>query len=89
MNAVEHAACSAITLSLKTVKNKVVLCVADNGKGIDGDIDVFKPYVSENKPETGGLGLYICKNIVESMNGELTYKSDSNGTEFYITLLKA
>ena len=89
MNAVEHANCSKITLSAKTVKNKTVLCVADDGKGISPDMDVFKPYVSENKPETGGVGLYICKSILESMNGELTYTSDGNGTVFYISLLKA
>lgn len=89
INAIEHASCSAITLSLKTDKNNAVLCVADNGKGIDKDLDVFRPYVSENDSETGGLGLYICKNIIESMNGELTYETGKDGTIFYISLLKA
>ncbi len=89
MNAVEHANCSVITLSAKSVKNKVVLNIADNGKGISADMDVFKPYVSENKPDTGGIGLYICKNIIESMNGSLTYDSGQNGTTFRISLLKA
>ncbi|MDE7083938.1 MAG: HAMP domain-containing histidine kinase, partial [Clostridia bacterium] len=89
MNAVEHANCSTVTLLVKTVKNKVVLCIADDGNGISADMDVFKPYVSENKPETGGIGLYICKNIIESMNGELTYETGDSGTVFYISLLKA
>lgn len=89
INAIEHAGCSTITLSVKTDKNKVVLCVADNGKGISADIDVFKPYISENNIETGGLGLYICKNIIESMNGELTYVTSQNGTVFNISLLKS
>lgn len=91
MNAVEHANCSTVTLSVKTVKNKVVLCIADDGKGISADMDVFKPYVSEiiEKSETGGLGLYICKNIIESMNGELTFESKEGCTVFYISLLKA
>ncbi len=88
INAIEHANCSTVTLSVKTDKNKVVLCVADDGKGIDESLDVFKPYVSENDSETGGVGLYICKNIIESMNGELTYVT-GNGTTFYISLLKA
>lgn len=74
---------------MKTDKNKVVLCVADDGKGFDDGLDVFKPYVSENDAETSGLGLYICKNIIESMNGELTYETGQNGTAFYIALLKA
>ncbi len=89
INAIEHANCKTITLSLRSDKNKTVLCVADDGKGIDGDLDVFKPYVSENDSETGGIGLYICKNIIESMNGTLTFKTGGGGTTFYISLLKA
>lgn len=89
INAIEHANCSSITLSVKSEKNKVVLCVADNGKGIDESIDVFRPYVSENNTEAGGLGLYICKNIIESMNGELTYETGKDGTVFSVSLLKA
>lgn len=89
INAIEHANCSAITLTVKTDKNKVVLCVSDNGKGIDESLDIFKPYVSENDSDTGGVGLYICKNIIESMNGELTYETGGSGTTFYLSLLKA
>lgn len=89
INAIEHANCSTVTISVKVDKNKVVLSVADDGKGIDADLDVFRPYVSENDSETGGLGLYICKNIIESMNGELTYGTGQGGTVFYISLLKA
>lgn len=69
INAIEHANCKTVTLSVKTDKNKVVLWVNDDGRGIDSALDVFKPYVSENDTETGGVGLYICKNIIESMNG--------------------
>ncbi len=89
INAIEHANCSTVTLSVKSDKTKVVLCVADDGKGIDENIDVFRPYVSENDTEAGGLGLYICKNIIESMNGELSYETGQSGTTFYISLLKA
>ena len=89
INAIEHANCTTVTLSVKTKRDKVILCIADDGKGIDESIDVFRPYVSENDGETGGLGLYICKNIIESMNGELTFETGQNGTVFYITLLKA
>lgn len=89
LNAVEHSACSEITLAVKEAKNKIILCIADDGKGIDAGIDVFRPYVSENKPETGGIGLFICKNIIESMDGGLTYRSEAGRTEFYISLLKA
>lgn len=89
INAIEHANCTTVTISLKAVKNKIILSIADDGKGIDESLDVFRPYVSENDGETGGLGLYICKNIIESMNGELTYETGPSGTTFHITLLKA
>lgn len=93
MNAVEHANCKTITISVKTEKNRTVLCIADDGKGIASDLDVFKAYVTENSVEshgkTAGVGLYICKNIIESMNGSLTYESDEHGTVFYISLLTA
>ena len=88
MNAVEHANCKNITLYARTDKNRVALCVADDGKGISQDMDVFKPYVSE-KTESGGVGLFICKNIIESMNGILTLESKPGNTIFCISLLKA
>lgn len=89
LNAVEHSECKTITFSVKSVKNKAVLSIADDGKGINTDEDVFKAYVSGSKPETGGVGLYICRNIIESMNGTLTYESGNGGTVFRISLLKA
>ena len=88
LNAIEHAECTEITISIKTDKNKVLLTVKDNGKGIPDGPDVFRPYISENKPDVGGLGLYICKNIIESMNGELTYSCNGR-TAFTVALLKA
>ena len=88
MNAVEHADCKTITVSCRKERNKIVLCIADDGKGISSEMDVFRPYVTE-KTETGGIGPYICKSIIESMNGTLTYQSVNGATIFYITLLKA
>ncbi len=88
LNAIEHADCKTVTLSARAEKNAVILSVSDDGKGISEGVDVFGAYVSEN-PENGGLGLFICKNIVESMNGKLSYDSDEGGTAFHFTLLKA
>lgn len=88
LNAIEHANCKTITISARTEKNLVILSVADDGKGISETVDVFGAYVSENS-DKGGLGLFICKNIVESMNGKLSYDTDDGGTVFHFTLLKA
>lgn len=87
MNAVEHANCKNITLSVKYDKKKVLLQITDDGKGIAENVNVFTPYVTE-KEDSGGVGLFICKSIIESMNGELTYRCD-DGTSFIISLPRA
>ncbi len=89
LNAVEHANCKNITISAKADKNKIVLSIADDGKGISSDKDVFKPYKTENSETSSGVGLYICRNIIKSMNGDLLYESSPHGTIFHIYLLKA
>ncbi len=90
INAIEHADCTSVVLSVECAKNRIMLEIADNGKGISENIDVFGPYVSENVGTTNsGLGLYISKSIVQSMNGELSYRSNSDGTVFRISLMRA
>lgn len=88
LNAIEHANCKTITLTANTDKNRVVLKITDDGKGITDETELFSAYGSE-KSKTSGVGLYICKNIIESMNGELSYESKTGGTVFSIALLKA
>lgn len=88
MNAIEHANCQTITLSIKTEKTRTILCIADDGEGIKTTLEFNQPY-STNAEKNNGVGLFICKNIVESMNGELSYYSESGKTEFYISLLNA
>ncbi len=109
LNAVEHSDGKIITISAKAENNRIILSVADDGKGIAEDFNPFKAYSSgeaavavadgymqsdehvqnNGNMKTNGVGLYICKNIVEAMSGELTYESDSNGTVFHISLLKS
>ncbi len=52
-------------------------------------VDAFRPYVSENEGDTGGLGLYICKNMIEAMNGELRYERKEGKSYFFISLRQA
>lgn len=87
MNAIEHAQCKNITISVKEEKKSVKIIVADDGKGIEKDLDVFAPYTTEKGNENGGIGLFVCKNIIRSMGGTLTFSSDA-GTAFEITLQK-
>jgi signal transduction histidine kinase len=65
-----------------------VLCVSDNGPGVPDDMKdkIFQPFVS-NK-ETGiGLGLAVCRRIVESHGGEITVDDRAGGgARFFVHL---
>jgi len=71
------------------------ITIADTGCGIGpGDIDrIFEPFFTtkskEGRPDQqgSGLGLMVCKSIIESHNGSLEVASTKgSGTTFTITL---
>lgn len=65
----------------------VVVCVIDNGHGIPAAISttIFEPLVTTK--ETGmGMGLAICRSIIEAHGGKLEARSDENGTTFSFAL---
>jgi signal transduction histidine kinase len=68
--------------------NMVRISVADNGKGIPEDFQakLFTPSFT-TKSSGMGLGLSIVKNIIESFDGHITFKTKVNhGTTFLIEL---
>ena len=71
------------------------ITVADDGPGIPAEIQgqVFKPFATHKQPNQAdsnkgsGLGLYICKNLVERVGGEIRFESDpTSGTTFYLNI---
>lgn len=65
--------------------------ISDNGGGIDeNNIDkIFEPYYSTKNKNGTGLGLYMCKNIIENhLEGFLTVENIQNGVSFKIKLKK-
>jgi signal transduction histidine kinase len=69
-------------------ENTVRVSVADNGKGIPEDLQgkLFTPSFT-TKSSGMGLGLSITKNIIESFNGHIAFKTKVNhGTTFLIEL---
>lgn len=73
-------------ISLKSGK-QVAINIADTGEGIDqDDLDkVFEPFYS-TKAQGTGLGLALCKKIVEEHGGTIAIKSiRSNGTTVTMT----
>ena len=70
-----------------TVINMTVITVKDNGIGIDKDIlpILFTKFASKSFQGTG-LGLYICKNIVEAHGGKIWAKNNEDGKRCNIFL---
>jgi PAS domain S-box-containing protein len=95
-NAIEYAS-SGCRIRLKAIDacDALEIHVVDNGPGINPAImdQVFSPYFSKaNMPckrVGSGLGLYICKMIVELHHGTIHINSQSGqGTDICITLPK-
>lgn len=71
-----------------------LLRVSDNGPGIapEHSSKIFQPFkrVAHHKEQGLGLGLAICKKIVESHGGKIWYESNPDaGATFLFTLPKA
>ena len=67
----------------------VIVTVKDNGDGLDEKIipQLFTKFVSKSFQGTG-LGLYICKNIIEAHGGKIWAKNneDRKGVTFGFSL---
>ena len=72
-------------------REHVEISVADTGHGIPDDLigQLFQPFIS-TKAQGMGLGLSICRTIIEAHGGHLSVESDvSGGTIFTFTLPRA
>jgi|LGOV01.1.fsa_nt_gb signal transduction histidine kinase len=81
-----------IEISAEKTKNNIYLHVEDNCGGIEKDIleKIFEPYFTTKYTYGTGIGLYMCKIIIESkMGGKISATDkDSNGALFTIILPK-
>jgi nitrogen fixation/metabolism regulation signal transduction histidine kinase len=70
------------------VNNDLVTAIIDNGTGIPDEVrsNIFTPNFTTKTSGTG-LGLAMCKRIVEQSQGEIWYESEFGfGTTFFIRL---
>lgn len=87
LNSIEHADCRHIWISAQRKRDRCILAITDDGKGIDEGKNVFYPYYSESFSRNNtGLGLYLAKNFMQSMNGDLTYTQEDKKLTFFIDL---
>ena len=94
MNAIEAMSATGYWARMLTIDtsidqtNSVVLTVTDSGPGFDPKVakQLFKPFYT-TKTSGMGLGLPICKSIIEAHNGKLTAASHKpRGAVFRIEL---
>ncbi len=86
-NAIEHSKCSVIIITAAKGAGVCKITVTDDGMGIENGNNVFLPYYSGNdEPDNLGLGLYICRQHLLSMGGDLTYSRENERTVFTVVL---
>lgn len=67
--------------------NQIKISISNNGPTINPDAVklIFEPFFTTKKLGTG-IGLFVCKNIIDKHNGEITCISTNHLTTFQITL---
>jgi signal transduction histidine kinase len=92
-NAVKYAPGSPITITIDHDKNMARIAIHDSGPGIPAQHleNIFQRFYRlpehSNSVRGTGLGLYICRNIIEAHSGKIKAESKiGEGTTFYIYL---
>jgi signal transduction histidine kinase len=90
LNAVEATAGQEerrIDVRIVPADEAITVTIGDNGRGLpDGMIDnLFEPFRT-TKPDGTGLGLPICRTIVEAHGGRLWAEARDGGTAFLFTI---
>ena len=78
-----------LTISTRRVGDDVAVSFSDTGPGIPGEIKdrIFEPFFSTKKCGEGtGLGLDICRKIIDKHNGRIDFTSGPGGTVFTVYL---
>jgi len=86
-----EAFCKNVRISVLDHEAGIEILVSDDGPGIPVDVlpNIFTPLFTTKKAGSG-LGLPICKKIVDSLSGELRVQSQvGTGTTFSIRLKKS
>lgn len=67
---------------------KLIITVNDNAGGIAKDIQekIFDPYFSTKSKNSSGLGLYMSKNILQEIQGEISVKNENGGACFRLEM---
>lgn len=93
VNAITHSNSGTITITLERSGKLAKFTIKDQGKGIaKKDIfDIFTPFKigmnTESKAEGRGIGLALCKAVIESHYGKINASSNgTKGAQFEFTI---
>ena len=86
LEAMDQSAVDTLLLQVTVHDNQIELAVIDHGHGLTDPERLFEPFFS-TKSEGLGMGLNICRTIIESHHGRLWATSNpEGGTIFRFTL---
>lgn len=76
-----------IEVNVRSEEKKVIISVTDNGEGILPEMKsrIFAPNFTTKSSGTG-LGLAMCKGIVEQAKGNIWFETSEKGTTFFVEL---
>jgi PAS domain S-box-containing protein len=93
-NAIKYTPAGDVVVDINGDNDHVTISVADSGIGIpkEDQVHLFQKFYRVDNTETReiggtGLGLYLCRRLVETMNGRLWVDSEyKQGSTFYVEL---
>ncbi|MEP2027440.1 MAG: cache domain-containing protein [Paracoccaceae bacterium] len=75
-----------VKLSAKNIDAGLLVTVADTGPGFEEDMDLFEQFRTTKK-DGMGLGLSICRTILEAHRGKIWYQRNETGNSEFCFLL--
>lgn len=77
----------SLIIACQGAGSNAVITITDSGRGISPDDlpRVFEPFFT-TKPRGSGLGLALCKKIIEEHHGSIDITSNTSGTTVTLTL---
>ncbi len=85
--AVEGSRDQEISIETHEDGDFIIVTIADTGPGLPADLNLFEP-VDSAKAGGMGIGLSICRTIVEGNGGKIWASSEASGAQFCFKLPK-
>ena len=78
-NAIEHSK-KQIFVNIYCSLNLIKLNIIDDGSGFSREVldKIGNPYISDNKKNGMGLGIFIAINLIENIDGKIFFKNNDN-----------